>query len=116
MDRIFIEKLLLKGRHGVLDHERLVEQEFLVDISVEFDTHNAAKSDKIKDTIDYVRFYEIARDVMGGAPFFLIERLAETIAQKILEDARIEQVSISVRKPLALEAGVPGVTVIRART
>ena len=105
MDHIFIEKLSLKGKHGVHSHEREVEQEFLIDISAKFDTALAARTDKLEDTLDYVRFRDLAMEAVGKNSFFLIERLADTIARRILEDTRIESVSVTVRKPAALESG-----------
>jgi 7,8-dihydroneopterin aldolase/epimerase/oxygenase len=115
MDRIFIERLSLKGKHGVHDREREVEQEFLFDIAVECDTQKAGSTDHLADTLDYVRFRDIAREVVEENSFYLIEKLAETVAQKILEDVRVLTVSVTIRKPAALESGVPGVVVIRTR-
>ena len=43
----------------------------------------------------------------------LIEKLAGTIAQRVLEDVCIAWVSITIRKPVALDNGEPGVTIRR---
>ena len=45
----------------------------------------------------------------------LIERVAETIADRILEDARITRVSIKITKPNLLDNGVPGISITRTR-
>ncbi len=114
-DRVFIEKLSLKGRHGVLPREREAEQEFLVDMSAQCDTRPAARSDELKDAIDYDRFREIARDLVSGSSFYLIETLAEKIAEKILEDRRIASVSITIRKPSVYTDALPGISITRSR-
>lgn len=115
MDKIFIEKLALRGKHGVSKEERSREQEFLVDIEVEFDTRKAAGSDDLLDTIDYNFFRDSAREVVGGASLRLLEKLADAVAQKILTDTRIKTVSVSVRKTEMFPDCAPGVKVIRTR-
>lgn len=114
LDAIFIEGLKLSGKHGVHERERQESQEFLVDIRAEFDVRHASESDDLKDTLDYTQFATIAEDVVKKNSFYLIERLAATIANRILEDGRITRVSVTIRKPAALSNGVPGITVVRA--
>src|SRR3989344_6652322 len=115
MDTVFIEKLVLRGKHGVGEHERATEQEFLVDIAAEFDAGKAASSDRLEDAVDYGRFRAVAAAIVGGNSFFLIEQLAGRIAEEILTDNRITKVSVTVRKPAVYEDAVPGVTVVRTR-
>jgi dihydroneopterin aldolase len=115
MDTVFIEGLSVAGKHGVMDHERSIEQEFLVDIEAQFDTRASARSDKLPDTLDYGRMRDIAREVIEGEHSYLIERLAERMAQRILEDGRIAQVSVAIRKPAVFPSGVPGIRITRSR-
>ena len=115
MDRVFIQGISLFGKHGVLESERSNEQEFIVDISAEFDARNATASDDLNDTIDYMPFADMVRGVVEKESFYLIERLAETIAQKLLEDTRLSKVEVTVKKPAALSNGLPGVTIVRTR-
>jgi dihydroneopterin aldolase len=42
-----------------------------------------------------------------------IEKLAGIIAQRVPEDVRIMRVSVTIRKPVALDNGEPGVTIRR---
>lgn len=114
-DTVFLEKLSIKGKHGVHAHEREIEQEFLIDIAASFDTRKAAASEDLKDTLDYSRFRTIAIDTVSRNSFFLIETLAERIAQQILEDDRIASVSVTVRKPAAYQDTTPGITIVRTR-
>ncbi len=115
MDRIFIEGLALRGKHGVHHKEREEEQGFLINISAEVDTRPAAESDNLADAADYKKFYDIARNAVEKDSFYLIERLADTIARRILEDARIIRVEVTIRKPEALPSGIAGVTIARKR-
>jgi dihydroneopterin aldolase len=115
MDTIFLRNLSIKGKHGVHDEERQVEQEFLFDIEASVDTRAASKSDDIVDTVNYSAFKKIAKDVVEKQSFNLIERLADTIATKILEDTKIQSVAITVRKPAVYADSVPGIRIERSR-
>jgi len=115
MDTVFVENLGITGTHGVLEHERKFEQKFLLDIRATFDSSTAAASDKLADTLDYVHFCRIARETIESEPVYLIEKLALTIINRIFEDARINSVSVTIRKPSVLASGVPGVTITRSR-
>ena len=115
MDTIFIRDLKLRGKHGVYDDERGREQEFVFDIAVDFDTHKAAMSDDIGDTVNYAIFRKIAKEVVEGPSFKLLEKLADVVATKILEDKRIASVTVTVRKTEMYKHCVPGVTVVRER-
>lgn len=115
MDKIFVERLSLRGKHGVRQQERVREQEFLISIVADFDTTRAVKTDDIADTLDYRKFCDIARAAVAGETFYLIEKLADTIARNILKDTRIARIEVTIRKPEALENALPGVTIIRKR-
>lgn len=115
VDTVFIRDLKLLGKHGVYDAERNVEQEFIIDIEAEIDTGAAAQSDKLEDTIDYVRFKTIAEEVIQNQSHYLVEKIGDLIANKILEDKRIQSVSVTIKKPTVLENGVPGVKIIRSQ-
>jgi dihydroneopterin aldolase len=115
MDTVFVENLEVTGAHGVHDHERQFEQKFSIDIKATFDASPAAASDKLADTLDYVHFCRIARETIESEPVYLIEKLALTIINRILEDARIRSVSVTIRKPSVLSSGVPGITLTRSK-
>ena len=115
MDKIFIENLVLMGKHGVTDRERSIAQKFHIDISVEADTKLAAQTDEISDTVNYKYFTEIAEQIIEGHSFRLIETLAHKIAERILLDKKVKTVSVTIRKPKVLPNGVPGVTIVRTR-
>lgn len=115
MDFVFLEGLSIKGRHGVQERERQVEQEFLLDIKASFDASKSAKTDKLADTIDYGRFRDIAHEVISNNSFYLIEKIVSLIAQKILEDAKITSVEVTIRKPAVYGDCVPGISITRSR-
>lgn len=113
MDTVFLSNFSVLGKHGVMERERRVEQEFVLDISAEVDVRPSAESDKLEDTVDYVRFRDIASDVITRESHYLIEKVAERIAARIMGDRRIKRVSVTIRKPAVLPSGVPGITIVR---
>lgn len=115
VDTIFVRDLKLRGRHGVYDEEQTREQEFVLDIAVDFDTNKASTSDNIADTVNYAVFRKVAKEVFEGPSFRLLEKLADVVAAKILEDTRIGRVTVTVRKTEMYKDCTPGVTVIRGR-
>jgi len=114
MDYIHIDNLRFNGKHGVYDNERRGEQEFLVSLKIGFNTKKAGKSDNLNDTLDYQEAKNAVADVISGESHYLVERLAEDIAQAILEDTRIVSVEVTIKKTAVWDNGVPGVTIVRS--
>jgi dihydroneopterin aldolase len=95
---IQIEGLELKGFHGALAEEKKRGQRFLFDI--ELVAHDAGvRSDKLQDTVDYTEVVECVRAVSEGRNFNLIEALAASIADSLLERFPISRARVRVRKP-----------------
>lgn len=115
MDSIHLTNLRFSGKHGCFEHERSTEQEFLIELKLGVDLRPAGKSDNLRDTIDYAVVREMVREVIEGSTRYLIETLAEDIAQKVLENTRIESVEVTIKKTGVWENGVPGVTITRTR-
>lgn len=70
--------------HGVLDQERLVGGEYLVDISLNLIGSGALYSDSLGDTINYTSIIEVVRHEMS-IPSSLIEHVAGRIARALLK-------------------------------
>lgn len=102
---IEIYGLELHGFHGVLPREQRDGQVFLFDVSLI--AHDAgARTDKLKDTIDYTQVADCIREVSSARRFNLIEALASTIADELLHRFDVSRVRVRVRKP-QVELGVP---------
>ncbi|PKB75971.1 MAG: dihydroneopterin aldolase [SAR202 cluster bacterium MP-SAtl-SRR3965592-G1] len=98
-DRIVLEGMRFYGFHGVNPEERVLGQEYLVDLAVEMDLTQAGASDRLEDTISYAHIYRAVRDVMEGEPRNLLEAAAQSVADRILSDFPVDSVSIRVKKP-----------------
>jgi 7,8-dihydroneopterin aldolase/epimerase/oxygenase len=100
-DRIALRGLMVRGHHGVFDHERRDGQDFVVDITLWFDLAAAAASDDLADTLDYGTLAQRAADIVAGPPRKLIETVAGAIADDVMGDERVHAVEVVVHKPSA---------------
>ena len=102
MDILELEGTEFWARHGCLPHEKESENLFVVDFRAETDMTAAAKSDRIEDTVDYGRIYDITARVMNGGHAGLLEHLAGKIVKAIsaeFPDLQEFSVRVSKRRP-----------------
>ena len=98
-DRIVLEGMRFYGFHGVNPEERVLGQEYLVDLAVEIDLGPAGRSDRLEDTISYAHIYRAVREVMEGEPRNLLEAAAQSIADRVLSEFPVNSVAVRVKKP-----------------
>ena len=112
MTKIFVEGIELWGKHGVEAFEHEQTQKFIIDIVMEAECELAETSDDIADTINYIPHTEVIREIVEKREFKLIERLASTIGHAILNNnKRVDRVTVTVKKPMIIPNGTPGVIV-----
>src|SRR6187401_168516 len=118
-DRIELRGLRILGVVGVLAEERERAQPLEVDLDVGLDLSRAGASDELADTVDYGALCEQVEAIVGSGHVALLEHLAETIAAGVLVDARVETVTVAVRKlrpPVPSQLATSGVRITRGRT
>jgi dihydroneopterin aldolase len=117
MDRLLLEGMTFFGRHGALPAERELGARFSVDVELVADLRRAGHTDRLEDTVDYSKVYEVVRGVVEGEPCQLLEAVAERIAGRLTAIDRVERVTVRVRKrpPLEGEFRAFGVEVSRPR-
>ncbi len=104
---IRIQNAVFYAYHGVLSDEQNLGGKFEVDVELFCDLSRGAKTDNLKETVDYERVYDCVRSVVVGHKFFLLERLGTEIANGILRQfSKVDRVVIRVRKPGAAVKGV----------
>jgi FolB domain-containing protein len=113
MDVIRIDGIRAFGRHGADPGERDAAQPFDVTVAIETDASPPAKSDDLKDAVDYAVLCQTVTRIIESTSFRLIERLAAEIARAVLEDARIAHAEITIAKPGILQGATPSVTLRR---
>lgn len=80
--RIVLAGLRFHAFHGVLPQERLVGNDYRVDMDVDYDFTQALASDHLADTLNYADVYEVVEREMRK-PAALLERLAGRIAESL---------------------------------
>ncbi|GAA2063194.1 dihydroneopterin aldolase [Williamsia deligens] len=100
-DRIELRGLVVRGNHGVFDHEKRDGQDFVLDIVLWLDLRPAAESDDLADTVDYGGLAQRAHDIVAGPARDLIETVAAEIADDIMTDERVAACEVTVHKPSA---------------
>ena len=107
MDKIKIDNLMVFGNHGVYSEENALGQKFYVSVTLYTDTRIAGKKDKLSASINYGEVCQIIEDCVKNNTFKLIERVGETIAQRLLLNIeRLRKVDVEVHKPWA-PIGIP---------
>ncbi len=102
VDRIRIRDLSLQCIIGINPEERIKKQEVIINLTLYADLAEAGRSDRIGDTVDYKVLKEGIRERVEASEFFLVERLAEQVAEIALRPALVRRVDVCVDKPGAL--------------
>jgi len=106
-DVIRLHNAVFYAYHGVLSDEQTLGGKFEVDVDLHCDLSRGARSDNLRQTVNYERVYESINQLVLGKKYYLIEALAETIADGLLRDfKKIMKVVVRVRKPSAPVKGV----------
>jgi 7,8-dihydroneopterin aldolase/epimerase/oxygenase len=88
---IEIAGLVLFARHGVREAEKQLGQRFILDITLDIDLGEAARTDRLSDTVDYGEVVAVSEAAFRDRRFYLIEAAAAHVAGAIL--AHLAQVS-----------------------
>lgn len=96
---VFVSDLHLQARVGVNPGEQTSEQPIVVDIWVGMENMmQAARSEKLQDTLDYVGIARKARKVVEREHYPLVETLATSIARELLVLPLATWVRVRLRK------------------
>ncbi len=102
MDRILIRDLAVRCIIGVNDEERREKQDVLINVALEADLKRAGRSDDFSDTVDYRAIKKEIYAMAESSQYFLIEALAERIAEICLGRSDVLRAHVTVEKPAAL--------------
>ncbi len=96
MFSIRLNKLQFFSFHGLHEEERILGNEYEVNISLTFDEKGAVT--KIEETINYEEIFEVVKQRMN-IPTALLETVAQDLANNICStDSRIRSITVSVDK------------------
>ena len=113
---ISVEGIELRGRCGVTPEERAVGQTLIVDVHLEPVACPGAQSDDLSGTVDYGWVVDVARGIVEGHEFKLLERLAEVIADALWDPLDLAFLEVAVTKlapPVAIPIAAARVELVR---
>jgi dihydroneopterin aldolase len=103
MGTLSVHDLRVRCIVGVYTHERKIEQDLLIDLTLEFDFAEAARDDGIDQTIDYTVLTERLEAWIRKEQFKLIETLAERACDLICKEwPQVRRCQVTIKKPAAL--------------
>lgn len=98
MARILVSEIRVYAHHGCLPEETLIGADYEINVVVDFDTKQAAISDDLSHTVDYVCINSIVKKEMSQ-PSNLIEHVVFRILRKIIDKyPQTNSVEVSVAK------------------
>jgi len=116
---ILIERIEVFAYHGCYEVEQALGQRYSLDIRLTADLEPAARSDDLKDAIDYAGVTMLALETFRANRFNLLEAAASKVIDTVLEAfPTVEAMEITVRKlspPIAAPLAAVGVMMERRR-
>jgi len=98
MDYIFITDLKLSSKIGVYPWERQVAQALVLNLEIELPSVTPCVTDALTDALDYAAVVHRVRALLNDHPHHLLERLAQAIADLVLDEFGAPRVKVSVAK------------------
>ena len=98
-DKLRLKGMMFHARHGSLQPERELDQQFQVDLEIYGNFRKAAETDNLKEAVDYRTLHQTVKNIIEGPSKHLLETLAENIAKDLLALNFFEGVTVRVCKP-----------------
>lgn len=102
MDIVYVRDLRLDARIGIYEWEKRILQKIRIDLEMAWDNRIPAASDNINDTLNYKTAAKRVTQLVESGHYELVERLAETIADTLMQELRIPWIQVTVGKPGAV--------------
>ena len=106
MDKITLQNMKFLGYHGCEAYEQEYGQIFEVDLDLLVDAKLAGVTDCLTDAVDYVSVYQSVKRVIELERHNLLERVAQRIAEQVLQVSGVAAVTVRIRKPAVPLKGV----------
>jgi dihydroneopterin aldolase len=101
-DKIFIQGLEIYCIIGTLPREHKKKQPVVIDLEFTAPVKRAAKRDDLRDALNYKKIAERATEFVSKSRFYLIETLAERLAQALLLEFKLKNLLLRISKPKAI--------------
>ena len=114
MDEIVLENIKIYAFHGCMKEEARIGSDYIINLNVKADLQDAAISDRLEDTVNYVDLLKIVNEEMAISSK-LLEHVAERIVSRILRTMNMVnsvQVKVAKQNP-PINGNISAVTIIR---
>ena len=101
MDRIYIRGLRVFAFHGVNPEEKEKGQPFVLDVTLGVDLSRPGATDDLADTVNYSKVTKCVLRTMREGKDNLIERAASRVAEAVLAEFPVQEVTVLLKKPRA---------------
>ena len=98
MDIIFLRELKIDTLIGIYEWEKRVPQTLQIDLEIALPNSLACQTDNIDDALNYADVVRDIQSALASRHYNLIEALAESIAQILIDDFKAPWVKVSVAK------------------
>ena len=113
--KIFLRNMRFHAYHGVLEQEQTVGNDYLVNLTVDYDFSCAVKTDELSGTVSYADLFELVKEEMAK-PSKLLEHVAGRIGKRIFSEyPTIGKIQLSINKvnpPMGADCDGAGVEVV----
>lgn len=113
--KIYLRNVRFHAFHGVLPQERIVGNDYLVNLVLDYDFSSAMQTDDLQETLNYAEVYQKVREEMA-VPSKLLEHVAGRIAHRLFSDfPEIQKLQLSITKvnpPMGGDSDGAGVEVV----
>lgn len=113
--KIYLRNVRFHAFHGVLPQERIVGNDYLVNLVLDYDFSSAMQTDDLQGTFNYAEVYQKVREEMA-VPSKLLEHVAGRIAHRLFSDfPEIQKLQLSITKvnpPMGADSDGAGVEVV----
>lgn len=101
-DIVFIEDLRIETIIGIYDWEREIRQLVSIDLEMAADNRRPAATESIDDALNYKAVAKRLIQFVGESEFQLVETMAESIAEIIIEEFAVPWLRLRLSKPGAV--------------
>jgi len=112
--QVYIQNMRLHAYHGVLEQERRVGNDYVMNVRVRYPLDRACESDDVSDTLSYAELANIVRQEMAVSSK-LLENVAQRICNAVIREyPETESVSIDIKKiapPMSADCDGAGVRI-----
>jgi dihydroneopterin aldolase len=102
MDKVFLRGLKCQATIGVWQWERKIKQTLVLDIELMTDITRASESDELEHALNYQQVAERVTEVVSESEFLLLEALIKKVADTILDEFEVREVTIRMDKGSAV--------------